>query len=157
LRISASEYRKKFSQPTSKTPSGKRGFEPAENPYEESEQRLVAKVLDAQGLDWFHVPNGGGRWSGEGGKLKAQGVKKGVPDIVVMENPKAPGFQHHPGVVIELKRIKGGTVSEEQKKWLGIFKRQGFYSGIAKGHMEVIDILLKLQMLDMKTVVRVLG
>jgi hypothetical protein len=101
-------------------------------------------MLDDLGLDWFHPPNGGGRWRGEGGKLKAQGVKKGVPDIVILNAPTAEGYRHHVGVVIELKRVSGGVVSGEQKKWLAIFRRQGFYSTVCRGQKEVEAILAQL-------------
>jgi len=152
--ISLSEYRALLVQGKAKTAGRK--TEPEDNPLEETEQRTIAKILDEQGLDWFHVPNGGGRWKGEGGKLKAQGAKKGVPDIVIMENPKKTGYEHHPGVVIELKRIKGGTVSKEQKKWLAIFERQGFYSCVCRGHMEAVDKLVHLGLIEEKTLLRAL-
>jgi len=155
--MSIAECREKHCPSHSNSRSTKKKQEPYDNPYEETEQRLVADILDEQGLDWFHVPNGGGRWKGEGGKLKAQGAKKGVPDIVIMQNPKAKGFEHHPGVVIELKRVKGGVVSEEQKEWLQIFKRQGFSTHVCKGHMEVVEVLQKLKLLDNNVLLRVLS
>lgn len=108
---------------------------------EEDEQRAVARLLDDLGLDWFHPPNGGGRWRGEGGKLKAQGVKKGVPDIVILNHPPSAEYRHHAGVVIELKRVSGGVVSPDQKRWLEIFRRQGFFSSVCKGQDEVIATL----------------
>jgi len=56
---------------------------------------------------WFHVPNGGKRSIGVGKKLKAQGVKRGVPDNhVLLDNGKT--------LYIELKTTDG-SLSKEQK------------------------------------------
>lgn len=68
-----------------------------------------------------HVPNGGSRNKAEAAKLKAQGVKAGVPDIVL---PVARGGYH--GLYIELKRLQGGKVSMEQEKWMAKLKGQGY-------------------------------
>lgn len=48
-------------------------------------QRAVARVLDASGLLWCHVPNGGQRHPAVAKKLKAEGVKPGCPDVLVFE------------------------------------------------------------------------
>lgn len=103
-------------------------------PTEEQEQRTVAQFLDLffPG-EWFHVPNGGMRNKAEGGKLKAQGVKCGVPDVWII---RPIGKAH--GMVVELKRIKGGTVSDEQKKWIATLKRHGWIARVAKGADEAI-------------------
>lgn len=118
-----------------------RRIEPADNPYEETEQRNAAQLLDGLGLDWFHTPNGGVRNKAEGGKMKAQGVKSGVMDIIIMQDPISDKYQHHNGVAIELKRVKGGKVSDDQKKWLKIFERQGFYTCVCCGINEVVSTL----------------
>lgn len=69
----------------------------------------------------YHVPNGGSRNHIEAARLKAQGVKAGVPDLVL---PVARG-KHH-GLYIELKRQKGGRLSDDQKKWLDELTEQGY-------------------------------
>ena len=48
-------------------------------------QRVVAKVLDASGLLWYHGPNEGKRNPRTGAALKAAGMKAGFPDVVVFE------------------------------------------------------------------------
>lgn len=64
-------------------------------------------------LEWlFHIPNGGSRHKAEAGKLKAMGVKPGVPDLGLLI-PKGP---YH-GLFIELKKI-GGKTSKYQDKWI---------------------------------------
>ena len=55
----------------------------------------------------FAIPNGGSRSRSEGGRLKAEGVSAGVPDLFVPEWL----------LWIEMKRADGGTLSAEQKDW----------------------------------------
>lgn len=106
-------------------------------PTEEQEQRTVAQFLDLffPG-EWFHVPNGGMRNKAEGGKLKAQGVKPGVPDNFIFRP-----VCNAPGVVIELKRISGGTVSKEQKEWLKMLSKFGWLCYCIKGADAAIKLL----------------
>lgn len=61
----------------------------------------------------FAVPNGGLRNATVAAKLKAEGVKAGVPDILL---PVARGGYH--GLFIEMKRVKGGKLSAEQAHWI---------------------------------------
>jgi len=53
------------------------------------------------------IPNGGYRSKTQGMKLKAEGVSAGVPDLYIPE--------WH--LWIEMKRVKGGSVSAAQKDW----------------------------------------
>lgn len=59
----------------------------------------------------FAIPNGGKRNKVVAGKLKTEGVKSGVPDLML---PVARGDFH--GLFIEMKR-KDGTESANQKIW----------------------------------------
>lgn len=69
----------------------------------------------------YHVPNQKGtRNVVEVVKLKQQGVKSGVPDIVL---PVARGKYH--GLYIELKTLRG-RVSDTQKQWLDALRNQGY-------------------------------
>ena len=61
-------------------------------------------------------------------KLKRQGAKKGVPDVFIAV---AKGKYH--GLYIEMKRIKGGAVSEEQKLMLNLLTDNGYACFVAKG------------------------
>lgn len=69
----------------------------------------------------YHVPNGGSRNRIEAARLKGQGVKPGVPDICL---PVPRGGYH--GMYIELKRQRGGKLSNEQKLWLTALGGQGY-------------------------------
>lgn len=88
------------------------------------------------GLVWFHCPNGGHRSKIEGSRLKQQGVKAGVPDIVICE---AKGQYH--GLFIELKRISGSKTSTEQKEWITILITKGYMATLAFGADEAIQIV----------------
>ena len=61
----------------------------------------------------FHIPNGGHRHKATAGRLRAEGVKSGVPDIC-LPVPRGP---YH-GLYIEMKRMRGNDTSETQDDWL---------------------------------------
>lgn len=89
-------------------------------------------------LKWlFHIPNGGSRHIAEAGKLKAMGVKSGVPDLFlpIMRNGRG-------GLWIELKKI-GGIVSKEQCDWIVLLVDQGYAARICYGWIEARDALLQ--------------
>ena len=57
----------------------------------------------------YAIPNGGARSQREGGTLKAEGVRAGMPDLCL---PLARGGFH--ALYIEMKRPKGGRLSPAQ-------------------------------------------
>ena len=79
----------------------------------------------------FHIPNGGSRNKLEAVHLKQQGVKSGVPDLML---PVARRGYH--GLFIEMKRTKGARVSDEQKDWLGRLLREGYLALVCHGFEE---------------------
>ena len=85
----------------------------------------------------FHVPNGGSRSKAEAGRFKAEGVKSGVPDLML---PVARGEYH--GLFIELKRLDGGRVSPAQKAWLDKLRGQGYQAVVCRGWEEASEELL---------------
>lgn len=58
----------------------------------------------------YHIPNGGARSKATAGRLKAEGVKAGVPDICL---PVSRDGYH--GLYIELKRERGGKISQARQ------------------------------------------
>ena len=76
----------------------------------------------------YHCPNGGFREAREAHNLRRQGVKAGVPDIVL---PVPRGGYH--GLYIELKRRKGGRLSDEQRVWLDRLNRLGYRAIVCQG------------------------
>ena len=84
-----------------------------------------------------HIPNGGSRDPREAHNLKRQGVKPGVPDICL---PVPRGCFH--GLYIELKRQRGGRLSDEQSGWLSALTRQGYMAVVCKGWQEARGIIM---------------
>lgn len=83
----------------------------------------------------FAVPNGGDRHPAVAAKMKAEGVKAGVPDYLL---PVARGGFH--GLAIELK-TSTGSASREQKQWLADFRDQGYRAEVCKGWQQAFDTL----------------
>jgi hypothetical protein len=71
----------------------------------------------------FAIPNGGHRHPAVAAKLKATGVSAGVPDLFI------PAWK----LWIEMKRVKGGTVSAEQKDWIKYLEEVGYCVKVCKG------------------------
>lgn len=105
-------------------------------PTEHDEQKAFCKYLDFVHLTYFAVPNGSNKSMTARRKFKAEGLKAGVPDMVILlEGGKT--------VFIEMKRKRGGTVSKEQKEWLERLRVLGFDAYICKGAKEAIEVVQK--------------
>lgn len=93
-------------------------------------------------LAWmFHVPNGGKRDRVTAARLKAEGVKAGVPDIVL----PVPRGKYH-GLWIELK-TDGGKPSKDQRDWMDYLNSMGYCALLCYGWQtarEEIELYLKL-------------
>lgn len=84
----------------------------------------------------YAIPNGGHRHKAVAAKLKAEGVKSGVPDVFL---PVPSGGFH--GLYIEMKRRKGGTVSAEQKRWIEALGDQGYLVEVCKGWESAVAVI----------------
>jgi len=69
----------------------------------------------------FHVPNGGHRNIREAARLKSQGVRPGVSDLILL----IPKGEFH-GMCIEMKSEKG-KVSKLQNEWFMEVDSNGYY------------------------------
>jgi hypothetical protein len=105
-------------------------------PTEEQEQIKLATWMTLKGIRFYAIPNGGKRSLTEGVKFKRSGVKSGVPDLCI---PQPSGSYH--GLYIELKRVKGGKLSETQIEWLNFLREKGYYADVAKGFDEAKEII----------------
>ena len=76
----------------------------------------------------YAIPNGGARHPAVAGKLKAEGVKPGVPDVCLPV--AAGGYQ---GLYLELKRVRGGSVQAAQARWNRMLIREGYRAVVARG------------------------
>lgn len=101
-------------------------------------------------LAWLYaVPNGGLRSKAVAGKLKAQGVKSGVPDIQLdvarqgfhglRIELKVPEVKAVPGIT---KRKAPGRTSVEQDAWLEQLRSQGYRAEVAYGWSDAMEILV---------------
>jgi hypothetical protein len=90
----------------------------------------------------FAIPNGGERNKAVASRLKAEGVKPGVPDIFL------PVARHGAaGLFIELKRIKSvdktkGVVSTAQTEWQTKLRGSGYWCATSYGWLEAKTLLL---------------
>lgn len=84
----------------------------------------------------YHVPNGGHRHKLVAVKLKGQGVKAGVPDLVL---PMARGGYF--GLYIEFKATPPGAapVSASQHAWIRRLNDQGYLAIVCRGHFDAME------------------
>lgn len=83
----------------------------------------------------FAVPNGGLRSKATAAKLKAEGVKRGYPDVAL----DYPSGSHH-GLRIEMKK-QGGRTSPEQEKWLENLNNAGYLAVVCVGWEAAANII----------------
>lgn len=85
----------------------------------------------------YHVPNGGHRVKAVAAKLKAQGVKSGIPDLVL---PMARGGYF--GLYIEFKAtVEPAPVSPSQKDCLRRLNAQGYLAIVCRGPFDAMEQL----------------
>jgi VRR-NUC domain len=97
-------------------------------------QATLCEYLDLQKPKplYFAVGNGGRRSIGVAVKLKREGVKRGVSDLVFV--------LHERCAFLEMK-IKGGKLSADQKAFRDEVQARGHFWGMAKTHDEAIEFL----------------
>lgn len=83
----------------------------------------------------FAVPNGGHRNKATAGKLKAEGVRAGVPDLLLLY----PRHGYH-GLVIELK-VGNNSATRQQTEWMAWLKAQGYFTVIVREAQTAMDVL----------------
>jgi hypothetical protein len=86
----------------------------------------------------YHVPNGGHRHKAVAVKLKEQGVKAGVPDLVL---PMARGGYF--GLYIEFKATPphDAAVSPTQDSYIQALTEQGYLAIVCRGHFDAMEQL----------------
>lgn len=85
----------------------------------------------------YHIPNEGKRSRATGGRMKAEGLKSGVPDICL---PVPVGKYH--GLYIEMKAGKN-TTTENQDKWLAKLSGQGYFTAVCRGWEAAATVITK--------------
>lgn len=102
---------------------------------EDNLQKAVATYLGALNMDWCHVPNEGQRHVAVGARLKAKGMKAGVPDCLIFNKTG-----EYSGLAIELK-IKGRKQTDPQKEWQVKLINCGWAYEVAYSIDEVIKLM----------------
>jgi hypothetical protein len=98
-------------------------------------------------LNFLHsIPNGGERNKAVAGRMKAEGVKAGVPDVF-LPFPKFIGSQWWHGLYIEFKRPKSegkpvGRLSPEQVKWRDYLVANNFAHFVAYDYRQAVEATL---------------
>jgi len=84
---------------------------------EDQEQMLFVQWFRRQHptVRIFSIPNGGARHPAVAAKLKATGTVAGVPDLFI------PAWK----LWVEMKRSKGGRLSDMQKDWIAYLEGVG--------------------------------
>ena len=116
-----------------------------DTPLERHEQSAFVDWLEAQGLLFSATAQSTYTTSWNQKRLNhATGLRKGVPDMLVLipkdKSKDGGGYC----LFIEMKRLKGGTVSKEQRVWLdsiNALETPYTVAYIAKGAAEAIKIV----------------
>ena len=108
------------------------------NEQEHKIQKTIAQYLDLRGVCWWAVPNGGSRHIKTAQKLKAEGVKSGVPDITIIHDGLYYG--------LEVKKPKtdtrAGVLSITQKTMIERIEDAGGDVEVVYCVADVIDFLI---------------
>lgn len=113
------------------------------SPTEADEQKLLFDWLELAEIKYpelelaYHVANEGRRSYWTGYELKRQGMRPGVPDICI----PVPRGQYG-ALYIEMKRPRGGRVTNEQRWWIDHLNRAGNYAVVCHGFDEARDVIL---------------
>lgn len=113
-------------------------------PLESNEQQTLVAWAKRHEEEWpelrmlYHIPNEGKRSRKTGTRLKAEGLKNGVPDICL---PVARGGHH--GLYIELKRREDSKVTKEQLEWIADLVAQGYVAAVCRGCDEAISLITR--------------
>ena len=115
-------------------------------PLEIEEQKMYTDWLDMNNIMYFAVPNvvtlaKNLRTVGQKVNFwrmrKKEGIKKGVPDLVV--------FLPDQILFVEMKRQKRSYPSDEQKKWIENINLFGYaYAQVTKGGQQAIELTNRL-------------
>jgi len=88
----------------------------------------------------YAIPNGGARHIVAARKLKAEGVKAGVPDLCLPYPIMCGEVTRWHGLYIEMK-TKGGAVNPDQKEWIKYLLSVGYMVAVCWTAEEAIQEL----------------
>lgn len=108
-------------------------FLPEPGQSEHDDQCRVCEWMDSIGLLYHAIPNAGKRSYLQAAFLRAEGMRKGVPDLFIAE----PRGAYH-GMYLEMKSARGGRLSKEQKETISLLRWKGYYVAVAHGYEDAI-------------------
>lgn len=76
-----------------------------------------------------------------GSLLKKMGLKKGFPDYVIFDRPPDTDYA---GLVFDMKRRKGGRLSEFQRPWLEAMAKLGWLGASIDGSQQAVAFISRL-------------
>jgi hypothetical protein len=127
-------------------PESRRGDGAA--PEEHEEQAAVIRWAQEQEARWpelrwlFHVPNGGYRDPATAALLATQGIRAGVPDLLLLVPRRGADGDIIHGLAIEMKkRDHSNSPSAAQRTWLLALREQGYMAVVAYGATEAVGYL----------------
>jgi len=108
--------------------------------HEHQVQKAICQYLDMRGVMYFAIPNGGKRNLITAKKLKAEGVKAGVPDICIIHDGQT--------YFLEVKRPKTltvgkGRLSLTQKAMIERIKEAGAEVAVVYSVADVIQACIE--------------
>lgn len=112
------------------------------NESEHSQQMALFIWAQTQYEKWpelrkmFAIPNGGARDAATGARLKAEGVKPGVPDILL---PVARQSCH--GLFIEMKRVRVRRPGDTQLNWHSDLQSEGYRVALCNGFLQAKEAI----------------
>ena len=143
MRISHAEAVKRGWVKQEDVPASEQEDKPRRGEIEGEEQSVLIEEFRARypvlGHLLIHIPNGGSRKNAfEGYRLKRQGVRAGVSDLLL---PVARGGYF--GLWIEFKAAppNDAAVSPSQKEWIELMAEQGYFADICLGVEAAMQVL----------------
>lgn len=118
------------------------GFEAANDPLCYTDYAYTKKTYGSDGFApiqfMFAVPNGGLRHVATANQLRAEGVKKGVPDICFPY--KTANFS---GLYIEMKKggEQKGRIDKEQVEFIDYLRNQGYDTRVCYSWYEAAQVI----------------
>lgn len=77
------------------------------------------------------IPNSAPRGEAAAAYFRSEGLRNGYPDLLL---DVAAGPYH--GLRLEMKRIKGGRIEDDEQKWHERLRSRGFAVVVPRGHQE---------------------
>ncbi len=96
---------------------------------EHAEQRALVARLAYSGIVALAIPNAARRSPRAAAYLKAEGMRAGSPDLILVQLAPSTGRP----VAVELKRVEGGRVSESQAAMHEALRYAGWHVVVARG------------------------